>query len=177
MPPNQRPRRVVRSVNADYLERLRSLKWRRRAYCFAMVGAVLSALVVFELASGFNPKLQRLFLLVPGCAILLMVVLAIRCALSACPECGREFFSRGFLTVSILTRKCVHCGLPLKVRCAWTAEDRARVSEWLHNAGPGQPLPDTGLTCPSCAYPLRGLTEQQCPECGMQFTLKDLVEL
>ncbi|MEO0588222.1 MAG: hypothetical protein AAF078_11335 [Planctomycetota bacterium] len=39
----------------------------------------------------------------------------------------------------------------------------------------GQPLPDLGLRCLKCAYPLAGVTRCVCPECGWAFELDDLV--
>lgn len=37
------------------------------------------------------------------------------------------------------------------------------------------PIPDWGLICPTCRYPLRGLPEHRCPECGQKFDVVDLV--
>ena len=37
------------------------------------------------------------------------------------------------------------------------------------------PIPDWGLHCPGCGYPLRGLPEHRCPECGTRFRVADLV--
>ena len=37
------------------------------------------------------------------------------------------------------------------------------------------PIPDFGLVCPACGYPLRDLPEHRCPECGTKFAVKDLV--
>ena len=37
------------------------------------------------------------------------------------------------------------------------------------------PIPDWGLHCPQCGYPLRGLPEHRCPECGTRFRMADLV--
>ncbi len=37
------------------------------------------------------------------------------------------------------------------------------------------PIPDWGLACPSCRYPLRGLPEHRCPECGTRFDIRDLI--
>ncbi|MEM9295949.1 MAG: hypothetical protein AAGA57_09120 [Planctomycetota bacterium] len=31
-----------------------------------------------------------------------------------------------------------------------------------------------GLTCPSCGYDLRGITQPQCPECGQPFVVTTL---
>ncbi|MEM6331783.1 MAG: hypothetical protein AAF823_00380 [Planctomycetota bacterium] len=39
----------------------------------------------------------------------------------------------------------------------------------------GEPLPDLGLKCQSCAYPLAGVTKRVCPECGWAFELDDLI--
>ena len=35
------------------------------------------------------------------------------------------------------------------------------------------PVPDLGLGCKQCGYPLAGLTEHRCPECGRTFTLEE----
>ena len=35
------------------------------------------------------------------------------------------------------------------------------------------PVPDLGLACQQCGYPLAGLTEHRCPECGRTFNLDD----
>jgi hypothetical protein len=36
-------------------------------------------------------------------------------------------------------------------------------------------VPDWGLECPQCRYPLRGLPEHRCPECGTRFDPQQLV--
>ncbi|RMF77629.1 MAG: hypothetical protein D6744_11140, partial [Planctomycetota bacterium] len=38
------------------------------------------------------------------------------------------------------------------------------------------PIPDWGLTCPRCRYPLRGLPSHRCPECGTDLDMEKLVE-
>lgn len=38
------------------------------------------------------------------------------------------------------------------------------------------PIPDWGITCPSCSYPLRGLPEHRCAECGLRFDMADVVK-
>lgn len=37
------------------------------------------------------------------------------------------------------------------------------------------PIPDWGLVCPGCSYPLRGLPEHRCPECGHMLDIPRLV--
>ena len=37
------------------------------------------------------------------------------------------------------------------------------------------PIPDWGLLCPSCGYPLRGLPGHRCPECGQKIDIQELV--
>ncbi len=37
------------------------------------------------------------------------------------------------------------------------------------------PIPDWDLHCPRCGYPLRGLPEHRCPECGRAFSMQDVV--
>lgn len=36
-------------------------------------------------------------------------------------------------------------------------------------------VPDWGLECPRCRYPLRGLTSRVCPECGTPFQVAELI--
>ncbi len=38
------------------------------------------------------------------------------------------------------------------------------------------PIPDWGLVCPRCSYPLRGLPEHRCPECGLAFHMENVVK-
>lgn len=38
------------------------------------------------------------------------------------------------------------------------------------------PIPDWGLLCPGCRYPLVGLPERRCPECGCSFEMQELVK-
>ena len=37
------------------------------------------------------------------------------------------------------------------------------------------PIPDWDVHCPRCGYPLRGLPEHRCPECGARFRMQDVV--
>ncbi len=37
------------------------------------------------------------------------------------------------------------------------------------------PVPDLGFACPDCGYPLAGLTEHRCPECGRPFELEQFI--
>jgi len=37
------------------------------------------------------------------------------------------------------------------------------------------PVPDLGLVCRRCGYPLAKLTEHRCPECGRAFTLEEYI--
>lgn len=37
------------------------------------------------------------------------------------------------------------------------------------------PIPDWGLHCPKCRYPLRGLPSHRCPECGTALDVPSLV--
>ena len=38
------------------------------------------------------------------------------------------------------------------------------------------PIPDWGLICPKCRYPLVGLPAHRCPECGTEFDMADVVQ-
>src|SRR5262245_53620883 len=35
------------------------------------------------------------------------------------------------------------------------------------------PVPDLGLLCRQCRYPLGGLTQHRCPECGRSFNIDE----
>jgi len=37
------------------------------------------------------------------------------------------------------------------------------------------PVPDLGLSCKRCGYPLAGASAHRCPECGERFTLDEYV--
>lgn len=37
------------------------------------------------------------------------------------------------------------------------------------------PIPDWGLNCPKCRYPLRGLPSHRCPECGNDLDIPSLI--
>lgn len=38
------------------------------------------------------------------------------------------------------------------------------------------PIPDWGIECPRCRYPLVGLPTHRCPECGLEFDMAEVVE-
>lgn len=38
------------------------------------------------------------------------------------------------------------------------------------------PIPDWGLECPRCRYPLVGLPAHRCPECGTEFDIAEVVK-
>jgi predicted RNA-binding Zn-ribbon protein involved in translation (DUF1610 family) len=38
------------------------------------------------------------------------------------------------------------------------------------------PIPDWGLECPHCHYPLVGLPSHRCPECGTDFDMSEVVK-
>ncbi|MEW6251385.1 MAG: hypothetical protein AB1716_12115 [Planctomycetota bacterium] len=66
-----------------------------------------------------------------------------------CPECGTAFEMRDMVPPSTRVRAPRIVGLPL-------------------------PIPDWGLVCLECRYPLRGLPTHRCPECGTRFDLETL---
>ncbi len=37
------------------------------------------------------------------------------------------------------------------------------------------PVPDLGLLCRKCGYPLAGLSQHRCPECGRAFTMEEYI--
>lgn len=38
------------------------------------------------------------------------------------------------------------------------------------------PIPDWGVECPRCRYPLVGLPSHRCPECGLEFDMGQVVQ-
>lgn len=38
------------------------------------------------------------------------------------------------------------------------------------------PIPDWGVLCPQCSYPLVGLPAHRCPECGLKFDMGEVVQ-
>ncbi|MCP4245906.1 MAG: hypothetical protein GY778_02550 [bacterium] len=38
------------------------------------------------------------------------------------------------------------------------------------------PIPNWGMSCPQCGYPLRGLPTHRCPECGRNLDIPELVK-
>jgi hypothetical protein len=38
------------------------------------------------------------------------------------------------------------------------------------------PIPDWGVLCPACSYPLVGLPSHRCPECGLAFDMGEVVQ-
>lgn len=46
----------------------------------------------------------------------------------------------------------------------------------MHHFDPNAlPVPDLGLACPNCGYPLANLPNHRCPECGRPFTLEEFI--
>jgi len=43
-------------------------------------------------------------------------------------------------------------------------------------SGADSAVPDWDVVCPRCEYPLRGLPDRRCPECGTRFDLEDVVK-
>ncbi len=57
--------------------------------------------------------------------------------------------------------RCERCGQAFNIR---------------HLLGVHRPIPDIGLTCEECGYPLTGLTANRCPECGTAFSVREMIE-
>lgn len=89
---------------------------------------------------------------------------------SRCPRCGRFYYTKtvGFIPISCnpFRCSCINCGLPLFSQWFGTPAQRDALMHWIARRESGEPVPDVGLVCPSCAYPWTGLTSPTCPECG-----------
>ena len=89
---------------------------------------------------------------------------------SRCPRCDQYFYAMTVGSIPILcnpfARRCRNCGL--RLFCQWfgTPEQCDALVHWIAHRESGEPVPDVGLLCPSCAYPWTGLTSRTCPECG-----------
>jgi rubrerythrin len=64
-----------------------------------------------------------------------------------------------------------------RVRRARIKRRNRVIRRWLRKGGVRRPIPDIGLVCPKCAYLLKGLREQRCPECGNPFDLVRMIDL
>lgn len=83
----------------------------------------------------------------------------------ACPKC--EYPLRG-----LPEHRCPECGWPFDI------DDLITAATPLHPpriTPAARPVPDLGLTCEECGYPLRGLPDDRCPECGEPFDLADRI--
>lgn len=54
-------------------------------------------------------------------------------------------------------------------RKAFLAHQRRWLDHWARGESPRKPIPEKGFKCLFCQYPLAGLTEPMCPECGRRL--------
>jgi len=78
-----------------------------------------------------------------------------------CPRC--EYPLRG-----LPEHRCPECGLRFEIDNLITPATPLRPPEITPAT---RPVPDLGLTCRNCDYPLRGLAADRCPQCGEAFDL------
>ncbi|MGE0481149.1 MAG: hypothetical protein AB7Q17_11820 [Phycisphaerae bacterium] len=76
-----------------------------------------------------------------------------------CPRC--DYALRG-----LPTHRCPECGADIDIGRLVHSWTRLRDPTF---AGRELPIPDWGLHCGDCRYPLRGLPTHTCPECGAEL--------
>jgi predicted amidophosphoribosyltransferase len=79
----------------------------------------------------------------------------------SCPQC--RYLLRG-----LPEHRCPECGLKFDIDDLITCTTPLRPAEITPAT---RPVPELGLTCDTCDYPLRGLPGDRCPECGEPFDL------
>jgi len=155
-------------------EGLRKIRRRRRALwlCFPAM-ALVNILAAFGTQRLFPENTRLLFavFIVSGGACL---AISARDAFSRCPRCGHLFYWLGVLPFGF-ARACLHCGLKRTPKWNPTDDQRQEIRRWLAASSPRSPIPDVGLCCLACAYPLTGLVDRKCPECGEDFKVENLV--
>jgi hypothetical protein len=83
----------------------------------------------------------------------------------SCPKCAYPL--RG-----LPEHRCPECGLTFYIDDLITPLTPLRPPEITART---RPVPDLGLICGKCEYPLKGLPGDRCPECGEAFSLTDFV--
>jgi len=79
----------------------------------------------------------------------------------SCPQCG-------YPLRDLPEHRCPECGLAFDIDDLITPTTPLRPPEITPTT---RPVPELGLTCANCDYPLRGLPGGRCPECGEPFDL------
>ena len=153
---------------------LKKIRRRRRALWLCAPGTVaVNILAAFATERLFPEDTGFLFVVFAVSGGVCLAVSALD-GFSRCPRCGHLFYWFGVLPFGF-ARACLHCGLKRKPKWNPTDEQRQEIRRWLATSLPGDPIPDVALPCSGCAYPLTGLVDHRCPECGEAFDVKALV--
>lgn len=94
--------------------------------------------------------------------------------ISRCPRCGHLFFRRKYYG-NPFSKRCMNCRLPLTPGLRMGPLEQRALHAWLAQPSPRGPVPDIGLKCMRCAYPLRDLIDSRCPECGTRFDIEKIL--
>lgn len=171
------------TVNRGIYSGVKTLRKRRRRLWLALRVALGGFAIVVGggiVAHRHGPGLIALSAAALGVALFVagVVLFAVTwyvTAFSRCPRCG-QLFHLYLFWFRVFSKKCVHCGLPLRAGFEAGDAEKHLIRCWLSRHEPRGPIPDVGLRCPKCGYVLTGLTEQRCPECGSEFDVDRLVD-
>lgn len=153
------------------IERLRRRR-RRPVHLMLLVGLALPFAYPIGMALAPAGEFIPLLVMVTGIAAAASSIVAAQFA--KCPCCRRRFFTASLSTYPFVSR-CGHCGLSLNHPFPLHPTIRELLRLWVAHPHPRPPIPDIGLFCRKCGYPLTGLTEERCPECGIEFSIARMI--
>ena len=162
---------LITAMETGFQKRVRRIIWRGRAKYLALLATFLGCLLLI-LSERFigSRNVEFLFPILIVTGMLATFGLNLLHQFSRCPRCGRLFFLVYGIFGSPFRRSCVHCGLRLSTKPQLSPAERKILEEWTTNPDRSG-IPDVGLFCETCQYPLAGLTSNKCPECGSVFEL------
>ena len=97
----------------EYETQLKMIRHRRRTFLMAIIlfmPLVVLYMAAYELVTGSKGDILVPFVFLSG----LMAYLSVLVLKTQCPQCDRLFFISTFIYGNVCSRKCHHCGLPLK---------------------------------------------------------------
>lgn len=141
---------------------------RRRFRSFASLPLVMLAVII--ISENFSYEYTVLTIIIGTLVILYFWITQY---FTICPRCSKTFFLKGLFYGNMFSGKCLNCKISLKWKIS--ESELQSINQWLNEVNPKIPIPDVGLTCPTCNYSVTGLTEQRCPECGHRFDISKMI--